>query len=172
VLKPGGSLLTLAGVAYLPQILEMMSKHINYQWTISYHMPAKSVQVWYRKVRCNWKPILWFVKGKYEGNWLKDVLVAGPREKELHPWQQTEADFAELVEMSTQPGETIIDPFFGSGTLGMAAMKLNRKFVGIEIEQSTSQTAEVRLEREAKKIVLLSHYSDDNSDTQKTAIST
>ncbi len=172
VLKPGGSLLTMAGVYYLPQILEMMGKHINYQWTIAYHMPANSVQVWHRKVRCNWKPILWFVKGKYEGNWLKDVLVAGPREKKLHPWQQPVADFAELVEMSTQPGETIIDPFFGSGTLGMAVMKLNREFIGIEIDPNTMQTAEKRLEHEAKKIVLPSHYSDGYTDTQKTAIST
>jgi len=170
VLKPGGSLLTMAGVAYLPQILEMMGQHINYQWTIAYHMPAKSVQVWHRKVRCNWKPILWFVKGKYEGTWLKDVLIAGPREKKLHPWQQTEADFAELVEMSSQPGETIIDPLFGSGSLGEAAIKLNRKFVGIEIEPNTMQTAERRLERVAKKIVLPSYYSDNNPDTQNTAM--
>jgi hypothetical protein len=36
VLKPGGSLLTMAGVAYLPQILKMIGQHLNYQWTISY----------------------------------------------------------------------------------------------------------------------------------------
>jgi hypothetical protein len=49
--KSGGSLLTMAGVVYLPQILEMMSQHINYQWTISYHMPVKSLQVWHRKMQ-------------------------------------------------------------------------------------------------------------------------
>jgi len=170
VLKPGGSLLTMAGVAYLPQVLGMMSQHIDYQWTISYHMLGNSLKVWHRKVRCSWKPILWFVKGKYEGNWIKDVLIAGPREKKLHPWQQTEADFAELVKMSTKPGETIIDPLFGSGTLGEAAIQLNRKFVGIEIEQNTMQIAEERLERVAKKIVLPSYYSDNNSADRKKLI--
>jgi hypothetical protein len=109
------------------------------------------------------------VKGKYEGTWLKDVLIAGPREKKLHPWQQTEADFAELVEMSTQPGETIIDPFFGSGTLGEATIKLNRDFIGIEIEPNTMKTAERRLECVAKKIVLPSHYSDINLDIQNAS---
>ena len=48
-------------------------------------------------------------------------------------------------------------------------MKLDRKFVGIELDPKTVKTAEERLERVAKKIVLPSHYSDNTSDTKKTA---
>ncbi len=40
----------------------------------------------------------------------------------------------ELVELFTSPGETICDPFMGSGTTGIAAVKLGRKFTGIEIQ--------------------------------------
>ena len=39
-----------------------------------------------------------------------------------------------LVNLASTPGETILDPFAGSGTTGVAAVKLGRRFVGIEIE--------------------------------------
>lgn len=39
-----------------------------------------------------------------------------------------------LVHLTTLPGETILDPFMGSGTTGVAAVKLGRKFIRIEIE--------------------------------------
>lgn len=40
-----------------------------------------------------------------------------------------------LIEIFSIEGQTVLDPFMGSGTTGVAALKLNRKFVGIEIEK-------------------------------------
>ena len=156
VLKPGGSLLTMAGVYHLPKVLELMTPHLNYYWTIAYHMPEAD-KIPGRKVWCNWKPILWFVNGKYEGPRVKDVLIAAPSEKRLHPWQQSEADFGTLIEMFTKPGDLIIDPFYGSGTLGAVAMMRNRNFFGIEIDPKYVEIAENRLKDRAYKIVLPSH---------------
>jgi len=39
-----------------------------------------------------------------------------------------------MVERSSQQSDTVLDPFMGSGTTGVAAVRLGRKFTGIEIE--------------------------------------
>lgn len=50
-----------------------------------------------------------------------------------------------LVEIA--PGETILDPFMGSGTTGVACVKLGRKFIGIEKEPKYFDIAVKRIER-------------------------
>jgi 16S rRNA G966 N2-methylase RsmD len=169
VLKPGGSLLAMAGVYYLPQVLKRMTPHLNYHWTIAYHMPSKHRQEWTRKVYNSWKPILWFAKGNYSGRWNKDFLQASSIEKALHPWQQSEEDFGTLVELVTNADEMILDPFFGSGTLGAAAIKLNRKFVGIDIDPAAINTAGERLVELGKKVVWPSFCSIPAPEPNETA---
>jgi DNA polymerase III delta prime subunit/16S rRNA G966 N2-methylase RsmD len=163
VLKPGGSLLTMAGVYHLPKVMELMTPHLNYYWTIAYHMPLVPDRIPGRKVLCYWKPILWFVKGKYQGKKrIKDFLLAGPIEKRFHPWQQSEPDTGALVEMFTKPGDLIVDPFYGSGTLGAAAMMRNRDFFGIEIDPKYVEIAENRLADMGYKIALPSYFPDED----------
>ena len=45
----------------------------------------------------------------------------------------------------TRPGQVICDPFMGSGTTGLAALRLGRRFCGIEMDRETFNTAEARL---------------------------
>ena len=81
------------------------------------------------------------------GNWLSAVVSRGkPRQGvnafdfsviEIMPDHPSPKPFIymrRLVERVTELGETILDPFMGSGTTGIAAAKLGRKFIGIEIE--------------------------------------
>lgn len=58
-------------------------------------------------------------------------LVSGI-EKTEHPTQKSLKLMRELVEIHTNKGDTIIDPFMGSGTTGVAALGLKRFFIGIE----------------------------------------
>lgn len=51
-----------------------------------------------------------------------------------HPCSKPLRLVARFVETASLVGETILDPFMGSGTTGVAALKLGRKFIGIEIE--------------------------------------
>jgi len=53
-------------------------------------------------------------------------------ERTSHPSQKPVALFEYLVATYTNPGDTVIDPFMGSGTTGVACMRLGRRFIGIE----------------------------------------
>jgi len=60
-------------------------------------------------------------------------VVAG-KERTKHPTQKSLYVMEQLVQIHTNPNETILDPFMGSGTTGIASLKNNRKFIGVELE--------------------------------------
>ena len=62
-----------------------------------------------------------------------------------HPTQKPEKLFAKIVLASSQEGDVVFDPFLGSGTTSVVAAKLNRKYVGIEIDKTFACLAEKRL---------------------------
>ena len=62
-------------------------------------------------------------------------ITSGEREKDLHEWQQSEAEAAYFIEKLCPAGGIVLDPFAGSGTSLAAAKKLDRCFIGIEIEK-------------------------------------
>lgn len=52
-----------------------------------------------------------------------------------HPTQKPIALLTRLIECATKEGDAILDPFNGSGTTGIVANKLNRKYIGIELDK-------------------------------------
>jgi len=57
-----------------------------------------------------------------------------PVERGGHPTQKPERLVTDWLQKFSNPGETILDPFMGSGTTGVAAVRHGRRFVGVEIE--------------------------------------
>lgn len=57
-----------------------------------------------------------------------------PKTEGEHPTQKPLPLVSEWVSLFSEPGETILDPFMGSGTTGVACANLGRKFIGIERE--------------------------------------
>jgi site-specific DNA-methyltransferase (adenine-specific) len=51
-----------------------------------------------------------------------------------------------LVKLASLPGETVLDPFMGSGTTGIACLEHGRRFVGIEVDPGYFALAVERLE--------------------------
>jgi site-specific DNA-methyltransferase (adenine-specific) len=65
-----------------------------------------------------------------------------------HPTQKPRALMLELVSLFTDPDETILDPFAGSGTTGVACLRLGRRFIGIEKDPKYAALARERLAAE------------------------
>lgn len=63
----------------------------------------------------------------------------------------------ELVGLFSGHGETILDPFMGSGTTGVAAVGMGRQFVGVEQEARHFETACRRIEEAQKQVALFPH---------------
>ncbi len=152
VLRPGGSCLVMAGQSYLPEIIAAMTPHLRYHWTVAYLTPGgQSVQLWERKVNTFWKPVLWFVNDPdaagYPDEWVGDVARsdANDNDKRFHHWGQSESGMADLVRRFTRAGETVFDPFLGGGTTGVAALGLNRLFIGSDSDGTAVQQARGRL---------------------------
>lgn len=62
-----------------------------------------------------------------------------------HPTQKPEKLLAKLILASSHPGDLVLDPFLGSGTTSVTAKKLDRKYLGIEVDQTYCCLAEKRL---------------------------
>ena len=65
-----------------------------------------------------------------------------------HPTQKPLGLITGQIKMSTAPGDTILDPFMGSGTTLRAAKDLGRKAIGIEIEEKYCEIAAKRMAQE------------------------
>lgn len=65
--------------------------------------------------------------------------------KMVHPTEKPIDMLERLVRDASDQGDTILDPFMGSGTTGVAAKNLNRSFIGIELDRDYFNIAEDRI---------------------------
>ncbi|MDD5458339.1 MAG: DNA methyltransferase [Phycisphaerae bacterium] len=63
-----------------------------------------------------------------------------------HPCQMPESVLKRIITVSSNPGDTVLDPFMGSGTTAAATVQLNRNFFGTELSQDYAQNALKRIE--------------------------
>jgi modification methylase len=71
--------------------------------------------------------------------------MKGTDGRKAHPTQKPEALIARILMAASNPGDVVLDPFFGSGTTGAVAKRLGRRFIGIEREESYAAVARARI---------------------------
>jgi site-specific DNA-methyltransferase (adenine-specific) len=77
--------------------------------------------------------------------WDIPILAPLAAERTGYPTQKPEALLRRLVEAFTLPGDTVLDPYAGSGTTLVAAAKLGRRFVGVDASPKAIDTMRARL---------------------------
>ena len=87
-------------------------------------------------------------RNTYPSNFWDDISVPywSMPENTAHPTQKPEKLLAKLILASSNPGDIVFDPFLGAGSTSVTAKKLNRHYVGIEINDQYCVWAEKRLE--------------------------
>lgn len=84
-------------------------------------------------------------------DWTLPICSGGERLKDAegkkaHPTQKPESLLHRVLLSTTNPGDVVLDPFFGTGTTGAAAKRLGRHFIGIERDPTYADVARDRLE--------------------------
>ena len=83
-------------------------------------------------------------------DWLLPLCTGGERlkgedGKKAHPTQKPESLLFRCIMAASNPGDTILDPFFGTGTTGAVARRLGRHFIGLERDQTYAALARRRI---------------------------
>jgi site-specific DNA-methyltransferase (adenine-specific) len=81
--------------------------------------------------------------------------AAALQENGLHPTQKPIEVMRWCIRLTTCPGDTILDPFMGSGTTGVACRMEGRKFIGVEIDPHYYAIAEKRIANAQPPLLLL-----------------
>lgn len=94
----------------------------------------------YRKVRPK--------AGRIRNNLWDDINEAKGRERTSYPTQKPLALYERIIKASSNPGDIVLDPFCGCATTPIAAERLGRKWIGMDIWDGAHQQVLNRLEQE------------------------
>jgi DNA modification methylase len=96
----------------------------------------------------NFGLVYWFGDGKCHERYMDrlDAALISTKDEFTHPTPKMVPHYARLVAMFSPKGGTVLDPFAGSGTTGVAAVQSGRRFIGIELTREHFDTACERIE--------------------------
>ena len=159
LLKKRGALLLFMSIIKVESIIALAQKHgFYYKTTGVWHktnpMPrnmnlhfVNSTEAW-----------VYFIHGGSTGTFNNNgklvhdffetsVTPQGERKQGVHPTQKPLKIFNSLVELLTNKGEVVLDPFMGSGTTGVSCKLKNRSFIGIDSHEPYVEIAKKRIEK-------------------------
>ncbi|OAQ02343.1 DNA methyltransferase [Ligilactobacillus aviarius] len=160
LIRPGGSIIIFCSYRYISYIVDnlenvgLVVKDVL-KWIKSNPMPRNINRRYVQDTEF----AVWAVKkgGKWVFNKPENVsylraefhtsTVLG-KERTSHPTQKSLALMEDIINIHTNPHDLILDPFMGSGTTGVAALRNNRRFIGVEINEEYFNIAKKRLTEE------------------------
>ena len=161
----------------LDELCRIMKK-INIYFFCSQKQIIPLLDYFVKKKKCNWNLLTWHktnpvpacgnkyltdtefilffrekgvkVYGNYNTKFTYYVPPLNQKDKKKygHPTIKPQEILLNLVTNSSQEGDTVCDPFMGSGSTGVACKSLNRDFIGIEVDNNWYQIAQNRINEE------------------------
>lgn len=92
----------------------------------------------------------------------KNLVSIFQRDESDHPTEKPVSLMEMWIKNSTKAGETVVDPFMGSGTTGVAAIRLRCDFIGVELDEKYFETACRRIGAALKEPVMFVEDSDEH----------
>lgn len=147
VLRPGGICVAYSGHLAVGQNILSLSTHLEFMWLFALRHTGGEMRFRKFNVFVGWKPIIACYKEPLEAWWepIRDVIDGGGREKDDHEWQQAESEAAYFIERLCPAGGFVVDPMCGSGTTLVAAKRLGRTYLGIDVDPEAIQSSAKRL---------------------------
>ena len=154
LLKPGtGLLLCYSGKFCLPEAINALSENLQYLWTAAILYESFPDTIHPLRFKTYFKPLLIYTSrdAAYQPHqtqyWFKDIIQGdGYRGlKDHHPWEQGVSESVQILESLSYENDLVVDPFLGSGTVAVACKRLNRRFVGCDVDQDSVNMTLARL---------------------------
>lgn len=155
IVKDTGSVIIFCKTELVTWVLEAgIENNFDYKATINY-VKSNPVPQCRKKNYCSsFETICWlarwhekkclftfnFKKQKEMHNFIELPICSG-KERTIHPTQKPLKLIKHLLEIHSNPGDLVFDPFGGSGTTGVACLELGRKFILIEKDKEYAQIA-------------------------------
>jgi DNA modification methylase len=157
VLKRGGAMIVFMAVIKVETLIKIAKKHGLYYkttgiWHKSNPMPrnmnlhfVNSTEAWVY-FTFQQKTGIFNNEGKLIHDFIETpVTAAGEKKHGKHPTQKPEQLLLHFVRLLTNEGDRVLDPFMGSGSSGVAVVKLGRKFIGVELNPVYYEIAQKRI---------------------------
>ena len=153
VLKPTGFLLAMSGQMYLNEVMVYLNSHLDYFWLYEAGSSGWAAGVCWPNgntkvnivVRC--KPVLAY---RVNETMLPRTSTLGlfwgsGGDKRFHKWGQDVSTFRYYADCFSSPGNVVLDPFAGGGTIPIACNVINRNYIAFEIDPETADLARERV---------------------------
>jgi len=148
VLKPMGFLITYAGPYWKHRVMMTLGEYLDYYYDFILMHRGNTSILWPRRIITGYKSLLCYttkgskalpvtnVLGKYDG-------IGG--DKRFHRWGQEANTANYYINVFSREGDLVVDYFLGAGTFAEVCKRLNRKFIGFEIDKPTYDIARSRV---------------------------
>lgn len=150
ILVPGGNLMAQTGSEYRYEAETAMRKsQMTPRPLLVETYSGGFMQMWKHRSLNGYAGYLWMTKGETieRVSWVPTWVRGGGKNKDLHEWQDSPAAFIRWISAMTSPGDTVVDPFTGSGTVPAVCKMMGRHFMAFEIDPEKAEIARQRVDQ-------------------------